>query len=68
MGINDVLRIRAGTMKDRPDAASEIEVRWDYANRGPRGTGLAMRFTIKKVRTRKSRHAVPAATRLHLLP
>ncbi len=26
------------------------------------------RFTIKKVRTRKSRHAVPAATRLHLLP
>jgi hypothetical protein len=26
------------------------------------------RFTIKKVRTRKSRHAVPAATRLHMLP
>ena len=26
------------------------------------------RFTIKKVRTRKSRHAVPAAARLHLLP
>ena len=26
------------------------------------------RYTIKKVRTRKSRHAVPAATRLHLLP
>jgi hypothetical protein len=26
------------------------------------------RFTIKKVRTRKSRHAVPATTRLHLLP
>jgi hypothetical protein len=26
------------------------------------------RFTIKKVRTRKSRRAVPAATRLHLLP
>jgi hypothetical protein len=26
------------------------------------------RFTIKKVRTRKSRHAVPAATWLHLLP
>jgi len=26
------------------------------------------RFTIKTVRTRKSRHAVPAATRLHLLP
>ena len=26
------------------------------------------RFTIKKVRTRKSRHAVPAVTRLHLLP
>jgi len=26
------------------------------------------RFTIKKVRTRKSRHVVPAATRLHLLP
>jgi len=27
MGINDVPCIRAGTMKDRPDAASEIEVR-----------------------------------------
>jgi hypothetical protein len=26
------------------------------------------RYAIKKVRTRKSRHAVPAATRLHLLP
>ena len=26
------------------------------------------RFTIKKVRTRKSKDAVPAATRLHLLP
>jgi hypothetical protein len=26
------------------------------------------RFTIKKVRTRTSSHAVPAATRLHLLP
>jgi hypothetical protein len=26
------------------------------------------RYTIKKVRTRKSRHAVPAVTRLHLLP
>jgi hypothetical protein len=26
------------------------------------------RFTIKKARTRKSRHAVPAVTRLHLLP
>jgi hypothetical protein len=26
------------------------------------------RYTIKKVRTRKSSHAVPAATRLHLLP
>jgi hypothetical protein len=26
------------------------------------------RYTIRKVRTRKSRHAVPAATRLHLLP
>ena len=26
------------------------------------------RFTIKKVRTRKSRQAVPAATRLHMLP
>ena len=26
------------------------------------------RYTIKKVRTRKSRHAVPVATRLHLLP
>ncbi|MGH3198961.1 MAG: hypothetical protein ACRDNT_24265, partial [Streptosporangiaceae bacterium] len=26
------------------------------------------RYTIKTVRTRKSRHAVPAATRLHLLP
>ena len=26
------------------------------------------RFTIKKVRTRKSRDVVPAATRLHLLP
>jgi hypothetical protein len=26
------------------------------------------RFTIKKVRTRKSRHAVPTATRLHMLP
>ena len=26
------------------------------------------RFTIKKVRTRKSGHAVPAAARLHLLP
>ena len=42
MGINDVLRIRADTMKDRPNAASEIEVRWDYADRGPCGTGLAM--------------------------
>ena len=26
------------------------------------------RYTIKKVRTRKSRHAVPAVTRMHLLP
>ena len=26
------------------------------------------RFTIKKVRTRKSNDVVPAATRLHLLP
>jgi hypothetical protein len=26
------------------------------------------RYAIKKARTRKSRHAVPAATRLHLLP
>jgi hypothetical protein len=26
------------------------------------------RYTIKKIRTRKSRHAVPAATRLHMLP
>ena len=42
MGINDVLRIRPDTMKDRPNAASEIEVRWDYSDRGPRGTGLAM--------------------------
>jgi hypothetical protein len=42
MGINDVLRIRADTIKDRPNAASEIEVRWDYADRGPCGKGLAM--------------------------
>jgi len=42
MGINDVLRIRANTMKDRPNAASEIEVRRDYADRGPCGTVLAM--------------------------
>ena len=42
MGINDVLRFRADTMKDRPNAASEIEVRWDYADRRPCGTGLAM--------------------------
>jgi hypothetical protein len=42
MGIDDVLRIRADTMKDRPNAASEIEVRWDYADRGPCGTGFAM--------------------------
>ncbi len=26
------------------------------------------RYTIRKVRTRKSRHAVPAVTRLHMLP
>jgi hypothetical protein len=26
------------------------------------------RFTIKKIRTRKSKQAVPATTRLHLLP
>ncbi|MGH3234438.1 MAG: hypothetical protein ACRDOH_14510 [Streptosporangiaceae bacterium] len=26
------------------------------------------RFTIKKIRTRKSKHAVPAAARPHLLP
>jgi hypothetical protein len=42
MGIDDVLRIRANAMKDRPNAASEIEVRWDHADRGPRGTGLTM--------------------------
>jgi hypothetical protein len=42
MGINYVLRIRAGTMKDRPNAASEIEVRWDDADSGPCGTSLAM--------------------------
>jgi hypothetical protein len=42
MGINDVLRIRADTMQDRPNAASEIEVRWNNADRGPCGTGLAM--------------------------
>jgi hypothetical protein len=33
---------------------------------GPGGT--TPRFTIKKVRTRKSNDVVPAATRLHLLP
>jgi hypothetical protein len=42
IGIDDVLRIRAGAMKDRPGAASEIEVRRDYAGRGPCGTGLTM--------------------------
>ncbi len=35
MGINDVLCICVGTMEDRPDAASEIEVRWNHADRGP---------------------------------
>ena len=34
----------------------------------PGGRRHYLRFTIKKVRTRKSKDAVPAATRLHLLP
>jgi len=42
MGIDDVLGIRADAMKDRPHAASEIEVRRDDADRGPCGTGIAM--------------------------
>jgi hypothetical protein len=37
MGIHDVLCICADTVKDRPNAASEIEIRWDYADRGPGG-------------------------------
>ena len=59
MGINDVLRIRADTMKDRPNAASEIEVRWDYANRGPCGTGLSPRRDSATTPT-PARHPAPA--------
>lgn len=40
--INDVRRVRPGTMKDGPDAASEIKVGRNHADRGPRGTNLAM--------------------------
>jgi hypothetical protein len=42
MRINDVLRVRVGTMKDGPDAASEVKVRRDHADRRSRSTGLAM--------------------------
>lgn len=42
MRINDVFRTRAGTVKDGPDAACEIEVGRDYADRGSRGAGVTM--------------------------
>jgi hypothetical protein len=42
MRINDLLHVRAHTMEYDPNAASEIEVRWDYPDRGPCGAGVAM--------------------------
>jgi hypothetical protein len=42
MGIDNVLCIRAGTMKDGPNAASEVKVCRNYADRRPRSAGVAM--------------------------
>jgi hypothetical protein len=42
MRVNYVLGVRAGAMKHRPNAASEVKVGRDYADSGPRGAGVAM--------------------------
>jgi hypothetical protein len=42
MRINDVLGSRARTMKDGPNAASEVKVCRNDPDRGPRSAGLAM--------------------------
>ncbi len=67
--------IRAGQGSSLPALASAIGIISRDIARHPLRFVTAWRpgrhyprFTIKKVRTRKSRHAVPAATRLHLLP
>ena len=67
--------IRAGQGSSIPALTSAIEIISRDITRHPLRFVTAWRpgrhyprFTIKKVRTRKSRHAVPAATRLHMLP
>jgi hypothetical protein len=67
--------IRAGQGSTLPALASAIAIISRDITRHPlrfvtawRPGRHCPRYTIKKVRTRKSRHAVPAATRLHLLP
>jgi hypothetical protein len=67
--------IRAGQGTSIPALASAIGIISRDITRHPLRFVTAWRpgrhyprYTIKKVRTRKSRHAVPAATRLHLLP
>jgi hypothetical protein len=67
--------IRAGQGSALPALASAIGIISRDITRHPLRFVTAWRpgrhyprYTIKKVRTRKSRHAVPAMTRLHLLP
>ena len=67
--------IRAGQGSSLPALASAIGIISRDIARHPLRFVTAWRpgrhyprFTIKKVRTRKSRHAVPATTRLHMLP
>jgi len=63
MRVNDILRARAHASQDGANAASQVEVGRDYADRRPHGAGITM--SRQRCFDRTSPFGTPAALSTH---